>query len=308
MRDTSLYATLPANLEFADVPFGDEPTVDNAIAAAFIRRYAGPTKDAYYAALLNWGDYCDRSNIAPLTASSCDVEGWLCLLEQRGQAKTTTLRYISILSGYYKEAIKVGACDQNPTAGVRRPPNASQLGNRETVAMGSGQVRRFLAIAKQQGILHNLVACLLLFDRLRVSQVVSINMEDLGGRPGSRTVHIRRRGGVSACVRLAPESALALDEYLRLTRIRSSHGRNRGQGALLLAPDDMRYVDYDDALYRRLSRFQTYRLVRHIAERAGLVAYVTPQSLQQGRLAPVFDPPSPARPTSDSKNQLLPII
>jgi site-specific recombinase XerD len=157
------------------------------------------TRDAYRYDLDMWLNYCYVSGLDPLTARRVHVEAWTRQLEQHPMSAATIARRLSSVSSWYAWAVDEEYADRNPAARVRRPVPDSDASQRGSLTLP--QLRELLAAA--DGSAHPFAARdafalrLMAFNGLRVAEVASANVGDLGfylDRPGiTITAKGRRR-------------------------------------------------------------------------------------------------------------------
>jgi integrase/recombinase XerD len=146
--------------------------------------------------------------------------------------------------------------DHSPAAHVRRPrldyeSHATGLDRNE---LGALLVAAGLGTAAE----HALVS-LLALNGLRVSEATGADIEALGSERGHRTLVITRKGGKVVTIPLAPRTARAIDLAIG----------ERCEGPVFLGADG-----------RRLDRHGAARIVRRMAQRAGITKPVGPHTLR----------------------------
>jgi integrase/recombinase XerD len=105
---------------------------------------------------------------------------------------------------------------------------------------------------------HALIS-LLALNGLRVPEATGANIEALGTERGHRTLTITRKGGKIVTIPLAPRTARAMDLAIG----------ERCDGPIFLTADG-----------RRLDRHGAARIVRRVADRAGISKPVGPHTLR----------------------------
>jgi site-specific recombinase XerD len=131
---------------------------------------------------------------------------------------------------------------------------------------------------------------LLLYNALRVDEVISADTTDLGRQPGRARVHatlaITRKGAVRSVIALAPSTSTALARYLA-ARTFDKDSRN----APLLAT----------RTGGRLSQKTIWELVRRTARQAGVAEWdrLSPHSLRHTSITLALDAGTPLRDVQD---------
>jgi integrase/recombinase XerD len=229
------------------------------------RRLSAHTRDAYRRDVKSWLAWCRERGLEPLRATFLDVNAYARGLEARPMAAATVARKLSGLSSWYDFLLKLQAVTANPVGGADRP--YVDRDHSATVGLTPEEVDALLAAADRAegptGVRHRAVLTLLADLGLRVGELVSLDMADIGWERGHRTVRFVGKGGKSRRRALTPGAALTLDEYLRI--------RGAGEGPLFVT-----------ATGSRLDRHAVFRLVRRLARQAGIAAAdrLSPHSLR----------------------------
>ncbi len=183
-----------------------------SLAAAFLLGYEGATRAAYGRDLRHWfGRWCAAHALDPLAAQRAHVDAYArTLAEVEERSPATVARHLSTLSGFYRYAVAEDIVARNPVANVRRPKVGS-----DTVSTGLDRDElAALIVAAAADSPRSLALVLLLgLNGLRVSEALGANVEDLTTERGHRVLRIKRKGGKTATVPLAPRTAQAVDTY-----------------------------------------------------------------------------------------------
>jgi site-specific recombinase XerD len=244
------------------------------------RRLSEHTRQAYRRDIAGWLAWCAGQDLDPLRASFLDVNAYGRDLEStvdprsgRPFTPATVARKLSALSSWYDFLVKLGAVPANPVTGADRPRVSRD--HSATVGLAPDEVDALLAAADAETgptAARNRAALALLADLgLRVGELVSLDLADLGHERGHRSLRFTGKGGRPRRRALAPGTARAVDAYLAE---RAASGRlpaDRVSGPLLVT-----------ATGARLDRHAVFRLVRRLARVAGLPAWskLSPHSLR----------------------------
>ena len=144
--------------------------------------------------------------------------------------------------------------DHSPAAHVRRPRLDYES---HAVGLDRNEVGAILVAAGLAGPAEHALIFLLALNGLRVSEAVGADIEALSVQRGHRTLAIVRKGGKKTVVPLAPRTARAID----LTVGERCHG-----------------PIFATATGHRLDRHAAGRIVRRIANRAGLAKPIGPHT------------------------------
>jgi integrase/recombinase XerD len=234
------------------------------------RRLSAHTRAAYRRDVADWLAWCAGTGTEPLRATFLHVNAWARALESEADGRTgrprspaTVARKLSALSSWYAFLVKLGATATNPVSGADRP--RVDRDHSATVGLTAEEVDALLAAAAAQrgptAARTRLVVALLADLGLRVGELVSLDVSDVGVERGHRSVRFTGKGGRPRRRALPPGAAAALDEYLG----------ERTEGPLLITSTGA-----------RLDRHAVFRLVRRLAAEAGIpgAARLSPHSLR----------------------------
>lgn len=203
----SLVPTLAPSTEIA---LRDSPAA--TVAAAFLLGYEGATRAAYGRDLRAWLSWCDDHDVDPLVAQRAHVDAYArTLAEVDGRSPATVARHLSSISGFYRYAVAEDAVSRNPVANVRRP----KVGT-DTVSTGldRDELAALIRAAEADSSRSLALVLLLGLNGLRVSEALGADVDDLTTERGHRVLRIKRKGGKTATVPLAPRTAEAVESYV----------------------------------------------------------------------------------------------
>lgn len=227
------------------------------------RRLSAHTRDAYRRDVAAWLAWCARRGVDPLAASFLDVNAYARGLESSQLAAATVARKLSGLSSWYDFLVKLRALDANPVGGADRPQVSRDFS--ATVGLTAPEVDALLAAAAAESgpaaVRHRAVCAMLADLGLRVGELVSLDVADVGWERGHRSVRFVGKGGRPRRRVLTPAAGQALDEYLA----------GRTEGPLFVT-----------ATGARIDRHAVFRLVRRLARQAGIESWerLSPHSLR----------------------------
>ncbi|MEU5789901.1 tyrosine-type recombinase/integrase [Micromonospora purpureochromogenes] len=244
------------------------------------RRLSEHTRAAYRRDIAGWLAWCAARELDPLHANFLDVNAYGRDLEATLGARTgrpltpaTVARKLSALSSWYEFLVKLRAVEANPVSGADRP--RVDRDHSATVGLTPEEVDALLAAADTDTgptASRNRAAIALLADLgLRVGELVSLNLDDLGAERGHRSVRFVGKGGKPRRRALTPGTAYAVDAYLADRAAAQGVGVEQLTGPLLAT-----------ATGGRLDRHSVFRLVRRLALAAGIpaAAKLSPHSLR----------------------------
>ncbi|MEV0808851.1 tyrosine-type recombinase/integrase [Micromonospora sp. NPDC050200] len=244
------------------------------------RRLSDHTRAAYRRDIAGWLAWCAGQELDPLRANFLDVNSYARDLEATLGARTgrpltpaTVARKLSALSSWYEFLVKLRAVEANPVSGADRP--RVDRDHSATVGLTPEEVDALLAAADADTgptAARNRAALAMLADLgLRVGELVSLNLDDLGAERGHRSVRFVGKGGKPRRRALTPGTAYAVDAYLADRAAAQGVGVAQLTGPLLAT-----------ATGGRLDRHSVFRLVRRLAQAAGIpaAAKLSPHSLR----------------------------
>ncbi|MEE6259981.1 tyrosine-type recombinase/integrase [Plantactinospora sonchi] len=244
------------------------------------RRLSEHTRAAYRRDIAGWLSWCTDQELEPLAAGFLHVNAYARDLESSVDPRTgrpltpaTVARKLSSLSSWYTFLGRLGAVDTNPVSGADRPRVSRD--HSATVGLTSEEVDALLAAAEADtgpNAPRNRAVLALLADLgLRVGELVSLDLADLGHERGHRSVRFVGKGGRPRRRALTPGSAYAVDAYLAARAAAARRPVEQLDGPLLVT-----------ASGNRLDRHAVFRLVRRLARTAGIPAWerLSPHSLR----------------------------
>jgi integrase/recombinase XerD len=221
------------------------------------RRLSDHTRAAYRRDVAGWLAWCAGRDLDPLRASFLDVNAYARNLESQKLAPATVARKLSGMSSWYDFLTKLRAVDANPVGGADRPPVSRD--HSATLGLAPEQVDALLAAAT--GVRDRAIVSLLADLGLRVGELVSLDVTDVGTERGHRTVRFVGKGSKPRRRALTPAAGDALDANVG----------GRTDGPLFMT-----------ATGGRIDRHAVFRLIRRLARQAGIAEWerLSPHSLR----------------------------
>ncbi|MET8551582.1 tyrosine-type recombinase/integrase [Micromonospora zamorensis] len=274
---------------FSDAPVLARPSAPPALPSGPVevteawlrnRRLSEHTRDAYRRDVTGWLTWCAGRDLDPLQATFLHVNEYARALESTFAARSgrpltpaTVARRLSALSSWYDFLVKLGAVPANPVAGADRP--RVDRDHSATLGLTPEEVDALLGAADADTgatALRNRAAIALLADLgLRVGELISLDLTDLGTERGHRSVRFVGKGGKQRRRALTPGSGYAVDAYLAQRAAATGVPVAELTGPLLVT-----------ASGARLDRHSVFRMVRRLARAAGIPAWakLSPHSLR----------------------------
>lgn len=183
------------------------------VALSFLVRYSNKlTRDSYGRSLRQYFAWCYEHGLDPLAAKRVHIEAWARHLEQAGNEKGTVSTKLKALAGFYKFAHIDGVIDADPMLHVARPKIQRQS---STNGFTRSELWAIREAAEAHSARAHAIICLLAFNGLRVSELLGIQVGDIGFDRGFQTIFIRRRkSDLQQTVPLSQLTAWAVTTYL----------------------------------------------------------------------------------------------
>jgi site-specific recombinase XerD len=237
------------------------------LVTAFLVGYPPHSSRAYFSDLKAWYAWCAEMGVHPLAARRHHVDVWVRHLSQEPQLATgrpaspaSIARRLSCLSKFYDYGIKdAELLEHSPVANVRRPKVSDDS---STVGLTAEELDRLLTAAEEHDPRSAALVSLLVYNGLRIAEVLACDIEHFSHQRGHRVLRIVRKGGKASTEPLSPIVLYALEAYLG----------DRTSGPIFLNVDGSARLSYSIA----------YKLIRRLATRAGIAgaARISPHSLR----------------------------
>jgi integrase/recombinase XerD len=205
--------------------------------------------------------------VHPRSARRHHVDVWVRHLSEEPRPATgrpaspaSIARRLSCLSQFYDYGIKdAELLEHSPVANVRRPKVSDDS---STVGLTADKLDRLLTAAEAHSARSAALVSLLVYNGLRIAEVLGCDVEHFSHQRGHRVLRIVRKGGKASTEPLAPIVLHALELYVG----------ERTSGPIFLNADAT----------ERLSYSTSYALIRRLAKRAGIAgaARISPHSLR----------------------------
>lgn len=242
------------------------------LAGAFIAGYSNQrTQRSYRLDLRMWFAFLDDAGIDPVQAHRSHLELWNRMAEARGLAPGTVARRMSTIQTFYRWLADEDVLVKSPMGSARRPKVPRQS-SREW--MTRFELHRWVDVAEEEGGDTYVLACLLAFNGLRISEACGINVEDMWSESYLHFARIMGKGSKPDDVVLPPRTMVAIDAALS----------GRTTGPLLL-----------NTTGTRMQRDAAGRIVRRLARRAGITKNITPHSIRHSAISALLDSGAPIR-------------
>jgi integrase/recombinase XerD len=246
--------------------------------AAWLASKKPTTREAYARDLRAWAGFCAARGVHVLTARKPDADLFGAFLQDpaatsRPLSAASAARRMAAVSSWYRYLVACDVHERNPFAAAARPRVDRDYS--ATAWLDEAGARRMIEAAEAARGATRLrdaaMVRLMLQLGVRVTEVCSLQVSALGQARGQRTVTVRGKGGKRIERALPPAAAQALDAYLQQRAQRAG-----------IEPAALSGPLFTTSSGRAVDRVLLFRLVRRLAERAGLPQpdAVTPHALR----------------------------
>ena len=199
-----------------------------------------------------------------LAASRRDLEAFRAHLDNLGRAPATIARMMSAIAGLFDFALDEELVDRNPAARARRPKVPTTSPRRGLLPTEVGALLRVPDQTIAIGQRDKALLLVLIVQGWRVSEALSLRVEDLDDEGGHRVATILGKGSTVFRVPLAAPVWEAINTWLSVSEI--------AEGPIFVP------VGKEGAVKkgRAMSRQSAWKRVRLIAQQAGLTRAVYP--------------------------------
>ena len=174
---------------------------------AYLLRFKPATRRAYQGDIQTWLTFCRAVDTDPLTAGMHHVDAYVRILDELDPRTGRTLsaasinRRISAAAGFYRYAVRQRAVTESPFFAVERPTVDDES---QTTGLSRDELRRIIIAGRADGPRSDALMQLLALNGLRISEVLTRNVEHLDYDQGHRILRLDRKGGKRAKAPLTP--------------------------------------------------------------------------------------------------------
>lgn len=223
------------------------------------------TVAAYRRDLSRWRDFTADAALNSVTPET--VSNFLSSLRDTGQAPSSVARAFSVVKSFHRFLVDENIIERDPTGSVMSPSTPSRLPKALTV----DQIALILDSIDTEtpiGLRDKALLEFLYSTGARVSEAVSITVDDIVDNGIREYVTVTGKGNKQRIVPLGSYAREALDAYLVRARPVLS-AQSGGYAELFLG-----------ARGKPLSRQMMFLIIRAAAERAGITAHISPHTFR----------------------------
>jgi integrase/recombinase XerD len=238
---------------------------EKSALVSFLAGYNGLTREAYALDLRQFVQWSTEHAIPLFGARRADIEYFGRHLEELGRKRATIARRPCTIACFYRYAEEEGLIAVSRAVHVRRPRLDYES---HAVGLDRNEVGAMLVAAGLASAPRSRARQPARPERLRISEALGADIEQLGLERGHRTLTILRKGGKIVTIPLAPRTARAVDLAIG----------ERSEGPIFRPVTGF-----------RLDRHAASRIVRRIARRAGINKRVGPHTLRHAFITAALD-------------------
>jgi len=276
MTSTELVTTHAADLDTY------RPDLSTLAGAWLASLTSERTRAAYRVDLVRFSEWCAQLRVEVLPGSRQALDAYRVAMLDAGLSASTCARRLSALASFYAYLVDEGLLVSNPAANVKRPRVSQES---PTLGLDRDEAQRFLSAAADAGPRDEALACLLLLNGLRASEVAGLNLDDLDTYNGHRFAKVTGKGEKVRRAALAPRTIDAIE--------RAAAGRTAGPVFL-------------DADGQPLSRHAVPRVVARLARAAGITKRISPHSCRHAFVTLALDAGATLRDVQDAAGHASP--
>jgi len=187
-------------------------TAERVLQAFLISKVNPNTREAYRRDLLQLLAYCSRYELDLLNLSRPHLDLFRESLAREQLSPASIARKLSAVAAFYDYAVKAGVVRESPAANIERPKVGTDT---PRTGLDREEALLLIAAAREAGSAHAALVALCLLACLRVSEALSLNVEDLSREQGVTVVTVKRKGGRRFRVVLSAEALELLSPALR---------------------------------------------------------------------------------------------
>ena len=195
------------------------------------------------------------------------IVGYILNLKEREYTSSTVARKVAAIKSFFHYLVAEGVLKSDPTATLDSPKVKKRLPK----AISRNDIERLLA-APAQGVSakaqrdHALLE-LLYASGMRVTELVSLDMDDVNAASGSVRVRGKKTSNKERVIPIGDRALDALQSYL-----------DRGRLQLMRAPEERAlFLNHRG---QRLTRQGLWLIIKHYVDEVGIAEDVTPHTLR----------------------------
>lgn len=231
------------------------------------------TQISYERDLKKLKEYLGQQGISKVTdVSETSLNSYVLFLEKEGRAASTVSRYIASFKGFFEYCLKHGVITEDPAEKLKPPKVEKKFPQTLTIP----ETQRLMEgpdLRSDKGIRDKAMMELLYATGIRVSELISLKMEDLNLPMEYVICHEKSKDRI---VPFGSAAKNALELYLQKTR---AHMLNDSQSEYLFV----------NCSGKPMSRQGFWKLIKYYAEKVGIEKEITPHTFRHSFAAHLLE-------------------
>ena len=227
-------------------------------------KHASPnTVSSYLRDVTQFASYLDEQGLTLREADRETVQAYMSWMQGRGKSAASATRFLASVKSFYNFLLAEGSITENPAKGV----TSAKVERKYPEILTAKEVELFLEqpqCVDAKGFRDHAMLELLYATGIRVSELISLNMEDLNLAAGFIRCASK---GKERIIPLYHTAVKALQDYVR--NVRPQLIADSGEEAL--------FVNMNG---ERMSRQGFWKIIKYYQEKAGIEKDITPHTLR----------------------------
>src|ERR1700730_9471811 len=222
------------------------------------------TLSSYQRDLQGYALYLDLSATDVHHTRRATIIGYLAYLQQQGRANATISRNLASMRAFYGFLVRIGRIEMDPTVNLESPKIEKKLPNVLTIE----EINSLLEgpnVTSETGLRDKAMLELLYASGIRVSELVSLNVEDV--QTSLSYLRCAGKGSKDRVIPLGDMAVTYVTEYLK-------------NGRIHLVKDPLETALFVNHYGQRLSRQGFWKLIKKYACLANIKKEITPHTLR----------------------------
>lgn len=227
---------------------------DQQIVEYFLLQYTGHTRSAYEGDITRFRNWLGDMSL--FEAKRIHIDAFVRYLTGRSLKPATINRYITCISSFYTYCESEELIVKSPTRYVRKP-KVSDISSREGLTIE--ELRQVLSVAKRVRRSTYALLTLLVLTGLRISEALSLHIDDIKESNGEYSVRVVGKGSKTATIIIPLPAMEAIQYYIG----------SRSTGPIFL-----------NTLGKPLDRYASRKLVQQVLRRCDIDKTITHHSFR----------------------------
>jgi integrase/recombinase XerD len=244
--------------------------VDQFLQVLIVEKgFSGNTQAAYRNDLHQLGEYLQQVHHVQSwpEVSREHLTSYLLVQREKGYSMATLARKVASLKSFFEYLAHEGIINDDPTEDIASPKLGRRLPKPLTEAEMTSLLATTMADNEPESLRDRAILELLYATGMRVSELASLDVEQVVLTAGNGSVKCYGKGGKERMVQIHDSAVAAINRYL-------SEGRTK------LVKDEQEHALFVNRRGERLTRQGCWLILKEYARRAGVTGHVTPHALR----------------------------